>query len=196
MDTMNINKKQWIGGGIVLVVVIIASLFINRSSNTTTMTNSDVATSTTTSVSTTKGTVTVANKKITEGTLIGKCNFFVTFPKVNQSITFPLTVIGYMDESKTTKCTWYENMTRAGNVQISYYTYGSWKNAGVPVPIMTNGSLGTAQSTSTLAFTVALNAQVVPLGIRSGTPIKLTFTELNSNTTTNTDSFTMNLQYK
>ena len=188
----NTNKKLLIGVGIILLIIVLW-VFISKGSSSPSNTNINQATSTTVvpaSTQTSTHAATPATAKITEGTTSGICNFVVTFPKANQAVTFPLTIIGYIDQAKSTGCLWNENLSRAGTVEVSYDVNGAgWQVPGVPVPIIANGSLGTAQSTSTLAFTAPVNLQTAVLGLRSGTPVKFTFTELNVTNVPNPDTF-------
>ena len=114
------------------------------------------------------------------------CNFKITYPTPNSSITFPLTIKGEISLLKKYNCEWSQNQTLGGTVQIFYNLRNSgWKSPGIPTKINTSSSV----STSTLALSAPVNMYASALGLPSGTPIKLVFTELNIENNPNPKTF-------
>jgi hypothetical protein len=109
-----------------------------------------------------------------------KCNFKIITPQIYSKITIPLSIKGILDKADLSNgCTWNENLSRAGQAELFYNRNGEgWKSAGTSVPIITS-SLFNNTSTTTLAFSVSINLYTQALGLTSGTPIKIVFTELN-----------------
>ena len=124
-----------------------------------------------------------------------KCGLTVTYPLPGSKISFPLTIKGVIDNSKASKlgCSWNQVQSRGGLVQAFYnLNNNGWMAPGIPVSIIT----GTGATASTTAFTAQLNVYTTNLGLSSGTPLKITFTELNEINDVNPDSFDMYVYLK
>ncbi len=192
----NINKNVLIGASVLLIVVL---GYVSMHKGTTTDSGSKDNVSVTTPTGTTDKTTTTKPKPVTTTTTStngGKCNLVITYPKAGAYVAFPLVVTGYIDTSNKSGCSWYQNQLRAGDVQISYNLRNQgYLASGVPVPIITNGS---ASNPAISNFQVSLNLATTPLGITTGTPIKLTFTELNvaGNPNPSPDHFDLNVYAK
>jgi hypothetical protein len=96
----------------------------------------------------------------------------VTSISTNSKVSFPLTVTGTIDNSNTqTPWTMFEG--QAGTAQLYYnYQNSGWKVIGSSAPIKVKD--WTAKSTT---FTTTLNFNNEGIGLASGTPMKVTFTE-------------------
>ncbi len=178
------NKVKY---SIAVIVVIILGLFLfgGNKNSTDNKTVSEATTTKTTSTSKTVVKVPVGPSK----NVMNRCNFRVTSPTMYSSVSMPFTVTGILDKADTTKgCIWDENASRAGNAEIFYNRRNEgWKSAGTAVPIITRVVPGGA--TTTMAFSVTFNLYTAALGLTSGTPIKVVFTELNIPEHANPDSF-------
>jgi hypothetical protein len=210
MQDLNINViKDWIKKIsvkdwfiIFLTVIVLAFVLTYLSSKKDVESDmSDIASTTliaTTSTSTTSTvkTKTTTPKVIPSTNVISRCNFKVTSPTMYSSVSMPFTVNGLIDKEDTTKgCMWNENLSRAGDAEIFYNRNGEgWKSAGTAVPIITRVVPGGA--TTTLSFTVSFNLYTKALGLTSGTPIKITFTELNIPVQNNLDFFEFQVKLK
>ena len=125
----------------------------------------------------------------------GKCGFSVTYPTSGTRVAFPLTVKGIIDQvaGKKSGCTWKEVNSIAGTAQLFYNQNGmGWRSQGIPVSIMTEGQI-TASSSS---FFVNLNFLNAGVGLKSGTPMKITFVENNALGITNPETFDLYVSFK
>ncbi len=125
-----------------------------------------------------------------------KCNFKITSPVMYSNVSMPLVINGILDKADTSKgCLWEERLSRAGEAEIFYNRNGEgWKSAGTAVPIMTKSIAKAA--TTTLAFSVSFNLYTNALGLKSGTPLKVVFTELNIPVRPGPGTFTFPLTLK
>lgn len=204
MDMKQINTKDLVIY-ILAGVIVIGGTFIlwNKKDNVTTDvldTQEESVATTTTSATVTKTpaktTTTSAPKVIPSKNVTSRCNFEVTSPVMYSSVNMPFVVKGILDKANTsTGCMWNENASRAGDAEIFYNRRGEgWRSAGAAVPIMTTSSPGAA--TTTLAFSVSFNLYTQALGLTSGTPIKIVFTELNIPPQANPDIFEFQVTLK
>ncbi len=175
-----------------LVVVIVIILLVsggksNPSSNTQgSQTSTSSTTASSTSASKTSGTKTTTT---TTSSYATKCNLKITSPIAYAKAGFPLVVQGTLDISgtKTYPCTWNENAQSAGTVQLFYNVRNTgWQSPGIPVSLFAQGTVN-ATSLSVSSAILSLNAYA--LGIPSGTPIKLTFRELDLPTSPSKNTF-------
>jgi len=171
------NMKVLVGIVILLILAGGVYLFTNRNSNQTTYWGQNT-TSTETSTSTiSSSTITTDTTKNTvTSSYASKCGLTVISPVIGSKITFPLTVKGIIDNSKanTLGCSWNNVLSRAGEAQVFYNLKNQgWVAPGVAVPIISSSGL----TASTTVFSVGLNVYAKNLGLTSGTPIKITFTE-------------------
>lgn len=184
----NMNDK--VRYSIIAVVIIILGLFIfgGENKNSVTNSNDNKAVSEATTTKTTSKTVVKAPIGPSKNVL-NRCNFRVTSPAMYSSVSMPFTVTGILDKADTTKgCIWDENSSRAGDAEIFYNRRNEgWKSAGTAVPIITRVVPGGAATT--MSFSVTFNLYTAALGLTSGTPIKVVFTELNIPEHANPDSF-------
>ena len=188
----NIKMIDWIKIGVIAIIVISGIIYFSQKKDAT----ENNTTATTTATSTTKTTNTPAVKKTTPvvtnttaKNITSRCNLKITSPALNSYVTFPFTVKGILDKADTTKgCDWNELASRAGDAELFYNRNGEgWKSAGTSVPIITSTTPGGA--TSTLAISISFNLYTQALGLTSGTPLKIVFTELNIPERTNPDKF-------
>ena len=178
---ISLSKKDKITYGVILVLIIIIICFsIQGKKNevkTTDVSNNSV-TSTNTNTNTTN-TKTVKTVPTVARNVMNKCNFKITSPEINSSVSLPFTVKGVLNKADLSKgCVWKDNLTNGGTVEIFYNKNGmGWVSAGTAAQITLFTTPGVA--TSTLSFTLPLNLYANALGLGSGTPIKLVFTEFN-----------------
>ncbi len=189
-----LNTIDWIKIILVAVVVIFAAFYIIKNNSTNTTKNSETKISTSTvSTSPSKSNTVTAKTSITNTSGAGtvnttsKCNFKVTYPTIYSAVSVPFTVSGILNLSDTSKgCMWSQNLSRAGDAQIFYDKNGTgWMPAGTSVPIITSAG----NSTTTLDFSSEFNLNATALGLTSGTPIKIVFTELNVMSKPNPETF-------
>lgn len=201
MDSIkNMDKATLIKYSTAVIIIIALSVYFlgsskesakneseekNQPTISTTTTNTPVKTTTTTK------TVPAVAKNVTN-----KCNFRVTSPAMYSSVSMPFTVKGILDKADKSKgCDWHELDSRAGDAEIFYNRRGEgWKSAGTSVPIITRIVPGGASTT--LAFSVSFNLYTQALGLTSGTPIKIVFTELNIPPQPNPDVFDFQVTLK
>jgi hypothetical protein len=190
-----LSKMDWIKIILVAVVVIFAAFYIIKNNSTNTTKNSETKISTSTvSTSPSKSNTVTAKTSITNTSGAGtvnttsKCNIKVTYPTIYSAVSVPFTVNGILNLSDTSEgCMWSQNLSRAGDAQIFYDKNGAgWMPAGTSVPIIESG---TGNSTTTLDFSVSFNLNATALGLTSGTPIKIVFTELNVMNKPNPETF-------
>ena len=189
----NIKMIDWVKIGVIAIVLISGIIYFSQKKDNTEKTN----TTATTTVSTTNTTSNTTVKKatlpvVTNATaknITSRCNLKITSPALNSYVTFPFTVKGILDKTDTTKgCDWNELASRAGDAELFYNRNGEgWKSAGTSVPIITSTTPGGA--TSTLAVSISFNLYTQALGLTSGTPLKIVFTELNIPEQPNPDKF-------
>ena len=172
---MSNSSKMWVAVIVAIIVVAIGWSFFNNSngSNKTPITTS-----------------TPSEK------MVSKCNFTVTSPAILSEVSMPLTIKGILDKADTTKgCMWNEESSRAGEAELFYNKNGEgWKSAGTSVPITVSGVPGAA--TTTLTFSASFGLYTKALGLASGTPLKITFTELNIPPQSNPDTFDFQVSLK
>lgn len=177
----NTNNQKLVKNLILTIVflVLILILVVSFKKNGSVISNNDLsATSTIDQISTTTDNTKTNNLKtpVTVQSSTEMCNFKITYPTPYSNITFPLTIKGTISLLKKYNCEWSQNQTLGGTVQIFYNLRNSgWKSSGIPTKINTSSSV----STSTLALSAPINMYTSALGLPSGTPIKLVFTELN-----------------
>lgn len=109
-----------------------------------------------------------------------KCNLKIISPTLYSKVTMPLMVTGILNTTDIKEgCLWNNADSLAGYAELFYKKTGdtAWKSAGVPVPMLINSYPGLA--TTSLKVSVSLNLYVKPLGLISGTPLRIIFTELN-----------------
>ncbi|MEI6528521.1 MAG: hypothetical protein WCO10_02495 [bacterium] len=177
--------------GVVLVLLVSVIVYATKSSNkgersAIVENSSNVATSTTATSSVKTKTAIVTTKV----SYASKCGLVVTYPTVDSKVSFPLTAKGIVDNSNADKlgCSWNQALSRGGTAQVFYnLRKQGWKEAGIPVPIF----IGSDVASST-TFSAPLNIHADALGLTSGTPIKITFTELTDLNVTQPD--TLDLQ--
>ncbi|MFA5652120.1 MAG: hypothetical protein WC933_02030 [Candidatus Paceibacterota bacterium] len=179
---------DWIKFALIAIVLIAGSFYIFQKADVKKVdTSNNVATTTT--KTTPKTTTTVKTQPAVLKNVTSKCNFKVVSPVMYAKVSMPFTVSGILDKSDTTKgCMWGETTSLAGNAEIFYNKNGTgWVSAGSPVSILTKGTPG--MPSSYLSFSVSFNLYVTALGLQSGTPIKIVFTEFNIPVKPNPDTF-------
>lgn len=169
--------KYQVASAAVLVILIVGVYMImhGNSAEITPSTNEQKTVTGATAVPATP--VTSKPKSPTVVTTTGNtCNVTISYPKANTAVTFPLTIKGSLDVLNK-NCTWNEGSLKAGTLEVAYNIKGTgWRTPGIAVPINIDN---TSQSTTTLNFTSTVNLPATALGVVSGTPLRLTFTELN-----------------
>lgn len=189
-----LNKKDLVIYVLIAVILIIGLFYLFPKKNIkTTGTNSVVATTTTKTSTKTTGTKTVSPVATN---VMNKCNFKVTSPEINSRVTVPFTVYGLLNNAdKSEGCMWASNGDLAGNAEIFYNKDNQgWKSSGTSVPIVIKGIPGGA--TSTLSFSVPFTLYAAALGLKSGTPIKIVFTEFNIPVQATPDTFNFQVYLK
>ena len=203
MDMKQINTKDLVIYILTGVVVLGGGFMLwnNEDTANTDVSNVQEEVATTTASPTvtkapTKTTTAPAPKVIPSKNVTSRCNFEVTSPAMYSSVSMPFVVKGVLDKANTsTGCMWNENASRAGDAEIFYNRRGEgWRSAGAAVPIMTTSAPNVA--TTTLAFSVSFNLYTQALGLTSGTPIKIVFTELNIPPQLNPDIFEFQVTLK
>lgn len=200
-DINDIKNRRWILA-ISIVVIFFLILFFNKNSKQNynepqlsvgSTTGVTVVSTTSQTVSPTTNTNTLKSKTVKTisptvvRSLPGICNITISNPVDGGSITFPLTINGQIDLGKKTDCVWNNNLSAGGSVELYYNLRNTgWKSAGIPVSLYTSTS---GLSTSTLTVKASLNLYTQALGLTSGTPIKLVFTELNLKNISNPNTF-------
>ncbi len=172
--TLGIIILVILGGGLYALLAKGPSAEMPGNSTTNTSSTTNVPASSHSSQSTSG---TVLPKPVT--TSYGTCGFRVTSPAANARVTFPLIVSGTIDNTKADAlgCLWEKTASRAGTAQLYFYSKSAgWQPSGVPVAVTNNGLVASVASSS--KFSVTLNAWTTTVGIYSGTPIKITFTEV------------------
>ena len=179
---------------IAIVVLLVGGIFLfTNEKNTKTSSIMNLTPSSTSivgassTISSTTSIIKTTNKTISPS-YASKCGLTVAYPIINSSITFPLVVKGVIDNSKADElgCSWNVVSSRAGEAQIFYYSKSKgWVAPGISVPIVTS----TGKVASTTAFSVSFNIYTKNLGISSGTPMKVVFTELKPLDYSKQDSF-------
>lgn len=187
----NLSQKEKIIYSLVVVVLVVGAYLVLVDNKPKVEVKEDVVATTTTTVTpknTAPKTVTTAPKGPSKN-VMNRCNFRVTSPEMYSAVNMPFTVSGILDKADTSKgCMWNENATRAGEAEIFYNRRNEgWKSAGTAVPIITKSVPGAASTT--MSFSVSFNLYTTALGLTSGTPIKIVFTELNIPVQTNPDIF-------
>lgn len=196
MENEKINLKLIKNLFLIIIFLILAlilvisfkkeSLPVNNTDQAAISSSTSTDSQTNATTTTKKTTVTTNTSNVTK-VLTEMCNLKITYPTAYSKITFPLTIKGNVDLSKNYDCKWSENLSRAGSVQIFYNLKNTgWKSPGIPTEIYTASSGG---STTTLALTAPVNMYTAALGLPSGTPIKLVFTELNIKNISNPKTF-------
>ena len=108
----------------------------------------------------------------------GNCGLVVTSPIPKSSVTFPLVIKGVVDNSDREKlgCSWQMFEGQAGTAEI-YFKDGNneWKKLGTTVPVPVENWM----SVKTF-FSVSLNFNNEGIGLPTGTPMKVVFTEENA----------------
>lgn len=185
----NIKMIDWVKIGVIAIVLISGIIYLSQEKD---VTEENITATTTTTSTTNTPTVKKTTPVVTNTTaknITSRCNLKITSPALYSYITFPLTVKGILDKADTTKgCNWNELSSRAGDAELFYNRNGEgWKSAGTSVPIITSTTPGGA--TSTLAVSISFNLYTQALGLTSGTPLKIVFTELNIPEQVNPDKF-------
>lgn len=190
----SVSIINWIKIALVVIILIVGGIYLSQKKDNGT-TNTNGTNNTNTSVSTTTKNTTSTTKVVAKYNS-SKCNFIITSPTINSSISFPFTVKGTIDKLATNKgCIWNEDKSRAGNAELFYNLRNEgWKSSGTAVPIITGSTPGAA--TTTVSFSAQFNLYTAALGITPGTPIKITFTELNVLDQKNPDTFDLLLYSK
>jgi hypothetical protein len=181
---------------LIVIILVIAVIYVFQKKDINKIDTANLTTTSTSSKDTTTNKTTSTSKVIPFKNVTSRCNFRVTYPTIYTGITMPFTVKGILDKADTSKgCLWNELDSRAGDAEIFYNKNGEgWKSAGAAVPIITRIVPGGA--TTTMAFTVSFNLYVKALGLKSGTPIKIAFTELNIPPQPNPDTFDFQVSLK
>jgi hypothetical protein len=185
-----ISVKNWIKIGLIAIVLIGLIVYVSQKKEDVKVDDTKVVATTTTTVKTTPKTTTVVKTVPTVvSNVMNKCNFRVTSPVMYSGVNVPFTVNGILDLADKSKgCMWNMESSRAGVAEIFYNKDNSgWKSAGTSVQIMT--SMVPGKATTTLAFSTTFNLYTTALGLKSGTPIKIVFTEYNIPIQTNPDTF-------
>lgn len=188
------NKNKIISILTFVILLLVGFLFItkNNQKNNTSLSVASTTDIVSTSSSSSESTSTVKIVKTTPTLTAPKsstsmCNIKITFPVANSKITFPLMIAGVIDLESKSDCVWNNNLSMGGSVEIYYNLKNTgWKSAGIPASLYTSGTGG---STSTLAVKANVNMYTEALGLVSGTPIKLVFTELNIINNSNPKTF-------
>jgi hypothetical protein len=173
-----ISAINWIKIAIIAVLLIGGIVYFSQKKTTDNKTatqnnNSQVTTDT----SATKTTVSKP-KPATAANVTTKCGLKITSPAINSSVDVPFVVKGVIDTLNVKGCVWNESNARAGEAEIFYNRNGEgWRSSGTSVPIITSNIPGSP--TTTLAFEASFNLNRTALGLGSGTPVKIVFTELN-----------------
>jgi len=185
---------NWIKYILILVFLIaIVIYFFQRNGVNQTDRNISASSTANVSTSTVPSSNTTASgsikKAATTNILSAKCNLKITSPAIYSKVSMPLTITGLLDKADTKKnCMWNENNTRAGEAEVFYNRNGEgWKSSGAAVPMITSSVPGAA--TTTLKISISLNLYTKALGLTSGTPLKIKFTELNIPPQPNPDTF-------
>lgn len=183
-----ISMIGWIKIAVIVIILIGAIVYVSQKQVVINNTNNIVAT-TTKATSTNKTTTSTKTAPAVAKNVMSKCNFRVTSPAMYSSVSMPFTVAGLLNTTDTTKgCVWNMASSRAGDAEIFYNKNSEgWKSAGTSVTIMTTFAPG--MPTTTVAFSIPFNLYTQALGLKSGTPIKIVFTELNVSKQTNPDTF-------
>lgn len=191
---MKILKDKKVIFGAVILLIVIVSLFFYSNKQNQVYQNPNVSEnlSSSTELISSSSPLTSSSspviKKVVVSSYASKCGLTVTSPAIGSKITFPLTIKGTIDNSKASKlgCSWNVVSSRAGDAQIFYDLRNQgWTAPGVAVPMITS----TGAVASTTAFSVGFNLYAKNIGLTSGTPIKITFTELKSLDNTKQDTF-------
>ena len=107
----------------------------------------------------------------------GMCGLRITSPVIYAHVGFPLTISGIMSFAQAQKdgCSWNTELSNAGSAELFYNLRNQgWTSSGTTVPVtMAN----TGASTSTLSFTTTMNLYTTALGLTSGSPLKVVFTD-------------------
>jgi hypothetical protein len=125
---------------------------------------------------------------------VGKCGFSVSSPQANSSVTFPLTIKGVVDNSKAQQlgCSWSMFEGAAGGAQL-YYNYQNqgWKTLNTPRAITVSSWM-----TTTTPFEFTMPFDNSSIGLPSGTPLKIIFSEDNASGLPPVDSYELPLILK
>ena len=191
MTIEKISKTAWTIYIILIIVVLTMFAYLFQNKNLDIANENVVATSTTTNTS--SSTITNTEKASVKTTptykTTTKCNLKITSPVAYTKVSMPLIVSGLLDVTDIKEaCKWNAAYSRAGNAELFYNKNGEgWKSAGAAVPIFTSSYAPI--STTTLKISVSLNLYVKQLGLASGTPLKIVFTELNIPERSNPNTF-------
>ena len=180
---------DWVKIVLIAIVLIFALIYFWQKGNSNKTINAQNNAQTTAS-STIKKTASNSKSSSSVATNVtSKCNFKVTSPAMYSNVSMPFTVKGTLNTADTKEgCVWNQNASRAGDAEIFYNKGGSgWQSAGTSVPIVTETIPGVASTSMT--FSASFNLYTKSLGLTSGTPIKIVFTELNIPPQPNPDTF-------
>lgn len=172
----NLVVKAIISVVVLLILILIIGTYVNKVSKRSVLNEQGAVVSTSTESATTSNVIGTKAKTVPMPVLTygSKCGFTITSPALNTRISFPVVIKGIIDDSSKLNCSWNHVENRAGTAQSFYNLKNQgWKATGIAVPIITSGG----PTASTSAFTVSLNAYSSALGLTSGTPIKIVFTE-------------------
>ncbi len=106
-----------------------------------------------------------------------KCGFNVTSPLPSSTVTFPLTVSGYLDYNSTLGCSWRTYTNEAGGVDVQRVSpQGSWQSTGVAqFVILGGGPVYPYNPSNPPTFSFVIPSSVnLPV---SGSIFRLVFTE-------------------
>jgi hypothetical protein len=197
MQNLNNNQKN-LAIYALIIVLIVGIFYIFHTKNSASINSQNLAATTSTSANTavTGKNTNTPSKVVAAKYAASKCNFKITSPQLYSVVGMPLTVKGILDKADTSKgCMWNENVLRAGDAELFYNRNGEgWKSAGTSVPITTSNIPGVASTT--LTFSASFNLYTQALGLTSGTPLKIVFTELNIPPLPNPNTFSFIVSLK
>lgn len=107
------------------------------------------------------------------------CGLTINSPAANAHVSFPLTVTGTIDNTNSSAlgCSWTMFEGQAGTAQLYFFDQGNnnWHVLGNPIIVPVSNWM----TVGPVSFTIPVNFNNSGLGLSSGNPMKITFTEEN-----------------
>lgn len=159
---LNKYQKSAIALAIIVVILVIIRVSVGGSGDSNTASSTGMTSSSTMAMG-------------MNGTN-SNCGFTVTSMKSGDSVAFPLTVSGLIDNSnKSAKCKWQMFEGQAGSAQLYYnYKNSGWMKISSPAPIVVDNWMSD-KANFTAKFAFMNKGDSLP----AGTPMKVVFTEEN-----------------
>ena len=121
-------------------------------------------------------------QKATQYKKLSHCGLTINYPTPTSTVSFPVTISGTIDNNNasTLGCSWTMYEGQAGTAQLYFLENNNWHQINTPFILHVSDWM----TLGPVLFSVIINFNNNWIGLSSGTPMKIIFTEENPSGTT------------